>query len=238
MKRLFFLNFMLLFTLGLFSQIHPNGIVFSLNGNYSKSGSETGVTSNCNSTDGKYLNLGASFGNVVSEHVIIGFGLDYSYGKETREYDNVFETERIFYGQFEEMDIKSKSFIPFLYFDYYYSIMKNLYLDVSFKFHYGEVNSKYSTIYYGIYQEMYVDSTDAFNNSDYSSVLFSKEGKSSYSYCGMQLVPELTYFYKKLGFSLQLGGMEYGFKDWKTKNSIWNISFNPVNWQFGFKFCI
>lgn len=77
-KNYFLLLLLFLFALNSYSQIEKGNIIISLEGNYSNTSSENGVTTNLTETDGKYLEIGSSIGLFLSDRFVAGFGFDYN----------------------------------------------------------------------------------------------------------------------------------------------------------------
>jgi hypothetical protein len=218
MKKIILVALIGLKTFDSFSQIEKGNIILTLDGNYVKTQSETGVNTNYTNTKGQYLNVGSSIGYFFTNRLVVGLGVDYNWEKETR-LNELYITD---YLQQEEMKIKSDVILPNLYVGYYYQILSNFYLSANAKISYGRVKVDYSTIY-------------ASRTTNGESLLYSNDDNTDYDYFSSKLFPELTYFYKRLGISLGLGGIEYSMTDWETGSSNWIISFHPNNWRFGIK---
>ncbi len=206
-------------TMDLFGQISKGDIIISFDGNYMKTNTENGVTTNLLSAKGQYLSIGSSFGYFFSNQFIIGIGLNYDWGKETR-------FNKLYFNNFlqeEEMNIKSNVFLPNIYLGYYFPITSKLYFNTDLKFSYGTIHSDTKTTYAGA-------------GPSFDSYIRSSAKESKSDYFSSQICPELTYFIStKLSLYLRLGGIEYSLIDWKKENSGWAVNFNPSYWKFGIK---
>lgn len=109
----------ILFAFNLFSQTEKGDIILSIDGNYSKSNTDYGVTKNQFATEGKHLDIGTSVGYFITSRLIAGIGLDYIWGKEDRA-NNLMIYD---YYQLENTTVKSKAFLPNIYLGYYYPII-------------------------------------------------------------------------------------------------------------------
>lgn len=206
-------------TFDLFGQISKGDIIISFDGNYMKTNSENGVTTNMINTNVQYLSIGSSLGYFFSNQFLMGIGLDYNWGKETRFNEIYFNN----FLQQEEMDIKSRVLLPNIYLGFYFPIISKLYFNTNLNFNYGIVKSDYKTFYAG--------AGPSFNSYSKSSA---KESKSDYF--SSRICPELTYFISsKISLCLGLGGIKYSLIDWKNENSNWTVNFNPSYWEFGIK---
>lgn len=218
-------------TLELFSQIDKGNIVFSVDGNYMKTTTGNGVTTNHNVAQIKNLSLGTSVGYFITDRFIAGVGLDYYCNKESR----TAELKIHQFVQTEVMNIKSNVFLPNIYLGYYYPIINKLYINTNLKFSYGKLKSDYNSLIVGrVYNP--TDTYVELNNSYFSDYVEGYEGNSDVDFFSAKLFPELTYFItSNFGFYLGLGGIEYSMTDWATSNSNWGINFNPENWRFGIR---
>ncbi|WP_321289544.1 outer membrane beta-barrel protein [uncultured Sunxiuqinia sp.] len=230
-KKLLLLALAILSTFNVFSQIEKREMIISVDGNYSQSTIESGVTNNLNSNQGKYLNIGASVGYFITDRLITGIGFDYNWGKEDR-LNNLMINR---YYQSEITNIKSKVFLPNLYIGYYYPITNKLYVNLNIKFSYGKIKSEYDSFWAGRVSYpsgTLIDLTDEYS----SSYAMSTDGSSKVDYLGIDVLPELSYFISsRFSLYIGLGGVSYSFLDWKTDNSSWSINFNPTCWKTGIK---
>lgn len=111
MKKNVLIILITLSTLDLFSQIEKGKINVSIDGNFIKTTTENGVTSNQNVSQIKNLNIGTSVGYLITDKFVLGAGLDYYWLKESRTTELMIN--RFF--QAEIMNIKSKAFLPYIY---------------------------------------------------------------------------------------------------------------------------
>ncbi len=231
MKRILLIAIIIFSNLDVFSQADKGKIIVSIDGNYEKSTTENGVTTNQNVVQGKYLSAGATVGYFITDRFIAGIGLDYNSGKEDRTNEVMINS----FFQQEAMNLKSRSFLPNIYFGYYYQIIDKLYINTNLKFSYGKVKSEYNTLLAG--SVYYPSNTITEFNDQYSSpYAIGQEKNSKVDFFSTKILPELSYFITpEFSFYLGLGGIEYSLVDWETDNSNWTINFNPTDWRFGIK---
>ncbi len=233
MKKSFVFTLVLIYGLNLFSQINKGGILISIDGNYLKSNTNSGVLSNQYSVQGKYLELNASAGIFVSDNFIVGIGLEYNLQKETRDYT----TYLVNYLQDAELQVNSHILSPEIFFGYYFPITSRLFINTNLSAAYGTIRTDlhYMSI------DMAIDTSGQYQSSIGSIGRIVRESKSSreYDYFVSRLCPEILYSFtdKWIGF-ISLGGIEYSITQWNMKSSTWNINFNPNYWRVGVKFKI
>lgn len=229
MKKNLLLSLMVFAALNLFSQIEKGNISIGINGNYTKVNTQNGVTTNLNYTKGQYLNAGFDIGYFITDRLIAGAGFDYIGDKETR-YNSLYFNNFV---QMEEMDLKSKAFLPNVYLGYYYKVVSKLYFSTSLKLSYGKIKTEYSTTYAGGGPFIDANGTIQSNNDPYVK---GSNGDSETDYFSAQIYPEVMYFITgKLGVCLNLGGIAYSINDWETNNSGFALNFKPDYWRFGIK---
>lgn len=234
MKKNVILVIILLFSLDSFGQIARSKVIISMNGYYMKTNTETGVYSNGFSTKGQYLNLGSSIGLFLSDHFVMGVGISYNRGKETR-------LNRLIYGntimQMEEMKIKSSVLLPGIFFGYYFPITGKFYFNANLELNCGKINTEYERLFAQRTSYFTTDSSHVY--IDNHPVNGGSSGSSGTYYFNAQVCPELSYFISsKFGLSLGLGGIEYSITDWKSDNSAVAVNFNPSYWTLGVKFVL
>lgn len=225
MKKNVLIILIIFTTLDLFSQVGKGKISIAASGNYIKTSSEIGVTTNQFYTKGNYLNTGASLGFFATDRWIVGAGLDYIYNKETR-YNRLLINN--FY-QYEKMELKSKVFLPNVYLGNYFQVVNKLYVITTFKLSYGTARTTGIANYTGggyIADTVYNwDNYENGDNFDYKN-----------SFLNAELFPEVIYFISpKFGVCLNLGGVSYSMTDWKRNESSFAINFKPDYWRFGIK---
>lgn len=233
MKRNVILILILFFSLDSFGQIAKGDVIISMDGNYMKINTESGVFTNKSSTNGQYLNLGISMGVFLSDHFVMGIGLNYNWGKETRFNQLIYSSNLL---QIEELIIKSKILLPGVFFGYYFPIAGKFYFNANLVLNCGKINSDYESI--RAQRSTYFTTDSAYIYSDHPISGGYSKSSSTY-YFSMQIRPELSYFFSsKFGLSLGLGGIEYSLTDWKFENSACAINFNPAYWKLGIKFIL
>lgn len=228
-KKALFGMLILLSASHLSAQTEKGKMMINAFGNYSKTTSENGVTTNQFSTRTKSLNAGTSVGYFFADQFIAGVGLEYVHGKEDR-FNSVFINNFI---QAEEMNIKSSGLLPHAYLGYYLPVVPKLYFNSCIKISYGQLKSDYKTSYYG--RELSTDGSILLpgTGSPYSR---GAESNMKSDYFETLITPELSYlFARKFSVYLGCGGISYSMYDWKTDNSSWLISFNPNYWKLGIK---
>ncbi len=211
-------------TLDLFSQINKGNFIVSIEGNYMKTNTQSGVTTNLLTTKGQYLSIGSSVGYLFKDRFVAGVGLDYNWDKETR-------SNQIYFNNFmqqEQMETKAHVFLPNIFMGFYFPITTKLYFNTNLKLSYGKVKSDYSTKYAG---------TGSIANSQ--PYMYGSANESKSDYFSALIKPEMTYFItSKFCLYLGLGGLEYSLIDWENQNSSLAVNFNPTYWALGIKFKI
>ena len=179
------------------------------------------------------LNLGASMGVFLSDHFVMGIGLNYNWGKETRFNQLIYSSNLL---QIEELKVKSKMLLPGVFFGYYFPIVGKLYFNTNLVLNCGKINSDYESIRA---QRSTFFSTDSAYIIGDQPISGGFSSSSSIYYFSTQIHPELSYFLSsKFCLSLGLGGIEYSITDWKFENSECTINFNPGYWKLGIKFIV
>jgi len=216
--------------LHLFSQLQKGNTIIAIEGNYIKANTQSGVTTNISYTQGKYLNGGISAGYFITGKFVAGLGLDYTWNKETR-YNTLYFNN--FYQQ-EQLSTKAHVILPNVYLAYYYQVVNKLYVSAGLKLNYGKIKSEYNTIYAGSGPFSDPSGTNPAINLPYVK---GASGNSETDYFSATVSPELMYFAsRRIGLSLNLGGITYAMNDWKTDNSNVIFCFKPDYWKFGIKF--
>lgn len=214
----------LFFALPLFSQVKTGDIVLSLDGNYMKTNTGGGVTTNMTGTRAQNLDISLSAGYFFTERVVAGVGIDYKLNKETRS--NLVKFNN--FVQMEEMDYKSHAWLPNVYLGLYFPVVSKFYITANFKTSYGKIKTKYTSMYAAV---DYIMSGIPVLNSEH---VVSYDGKVDYF--SNMIYPELLYFVgAKTSISLGLGGIEYSITNWDTHNAEVAVNFNPVYWKLGAK---
>jgi hypothetical protein len=230
MKKNVLVALIVLITMDLFAQIGKGKIMVSIDGNYLKTTTENGVTTNQNIDKIKQLNVGSSIGYFIADNFIAGAGLDYFWSKESRKSEMLMN----YTFSTEFMDIESNAILPYVYLGYYLPITEKLYFNTNFKFSYGKVKSDFGTVVIQISRNENTNTNTFYDKP--LSYIGSFGGDSDMDLFGAKLFPELTYFIRpNYGLCIGLGGIEYSLPDWETEDSSWSVNFNPVYWKFGIK---
>jgi len=222
-KNLLLLVFLFL-AIPLFSQVNTGDIILSLNGNYLKTNTGGGVTTNMTGTQAQNLDISLSGGYFLSQRVVAGIGLDYKLDKEVRSNLVSFDN----FVQMEIMDYRSHAWLPNVYVGLYFPIVSKLYVTANFRMSYGKLNAGYTTTYAGAGK--FVLGSPATNYT------YTSTGDARVDYFSNTIYPELLYFVgAKTSISLGLGGIQYALTDWDASNAEVAVNFNPVYWKFGVK---
>ena len=232
MKKNCLLILIILFSIHSFGQIGKGDVFISLDGNFMKSFTGSGVTTNEFSTAGKHLEVGSSFEYFFSDRLSVGVGLDYQWTKETKANQMFLKLPDFDLAHYQIMDTKSHVFLPNVFLKHYILISNKLYFNTNLQFSYGKIMSQYKTVVLDLYKSNKEDVLLE-NNPDYVT---SSSKESEVDFFTAQLGPEMTYFITpKFSCCLSLGGIEYGMFNWKNDNSLWVVNFNPVYWKLGLK---
>ena len=235
MKKNCLLILIILLYIHSFGQIGKGDVFISLDGNFMKSFSGSGVTTNEFNTAGKYLEVGSSVEYFFTDHLALGVGLDYQWAKETKGNQMLLKLPdfNLTLAHFQIMDTKSHVFLPNVFLKHYILISNKLYFNTNLQFSYGKIMSQYETLILDSNKSNIVNEMMLENNPNYVT---SSSKESEVDFFTAQLGPEMTYFItRKFSGCLSLGGIEYGMFDWKSDNSLWAVNFNPVYWKLGIK---
>lgn len=193
------------------TQTIDQGWVMFLQGDYSKSLSSTGVSTNSIEKDGKYMDLGLSLGYITKGGFSIGAGIDYLWAKESQA--STLAIDR--YLQIELLDTKSNGIIPNVYVGYYYRIINEFYFNCNLKIGYGKISSEFEDEILSralLYSDDDYPYLDEDGNSHVGTIVSNK-----YDFFSTGIYPQLNYFIKKhVGLCLILGGVEYNNIDWEN----------------------
>lgn len=230
MRKLLLLVLSFYLTENLSAQMDKGNLIFSVDGNYTKTSSETGVISNLHVSDGKFLDLGFSIGYKVSNSFVVGIGIDYGWSKEERT--NQFSINRFY--QMEQLNTKTNVFMPNVYFEYQYPLINKLFLSTNLKVGYGKITTDIHRYLLGA--AAFLSDNDIQYINKYDNYAYEFKEKADVNAFNARLCPELTYcILPKLAFSLGLGGIEYAIVDWEKDHTSWEVNFHPNNWRFGMK---
>ncbi len=221
MKKFLLIVLAVFTTVSLFAQVEKGRVTFSADGNFTKTTSQNGVTSNQTVAQVKEMTLGTSIGFFLTDRFVAGVGLNYLWNKENR----LATTSMQKFLHVESMWLQTKAFAPYIYLGYYYPVANRLYFNSNLNLSYGKAKSKYRSQILGMVYDSDDGYTTTTSNDDSNPDLFSVE-----------ILPELTYFISsKIGLSLGLGGIGYSIVDWESDKSGWLVNFNPTYWELGLK---
>ncbi|TKG90801.1 hypothetical protein EYV94_23340 [Puteibacter caeruleilacunae] len=234
MKKNLFILALLMVSVNVFSQIKEGDILLNFNGSYEKTSKITGIPSNNISSIEKSLDLGASFKYFISNHFLMGLGIDYYQLKEegTITQFNQSDDGRTSLIR-SELNAESKAALPAVYIGYYKNIVSKLFFSSTLKVAYGtlktDVQSFAGSRVVAGYQNM-------LSNIGPASFPSWVENKKS-DLLNAKLSPELNYFISdRWSLGLGLGGVQYSSLDGETDNANWSVNFEPKNWTFGVGF--
>jgi hypothetical protein len=203
------------------AQIDRGNVILSVDGMYNILNSGSGVYNNSFSEKKYSLVLGASVTFMLDKGFLLGIGLDF-FNENDYYVSNLNIVNNI--DQLEHNIIYSSVLLPNIYAGYAVKIMDKLYFNTNLKVSQGV---SLSNIYGGVAQTNYITMENSVNSTyihDFSA------------YTSAALQPEFTYFLtRKIGLSLNTGGINYSFIGWNMANSNLEINFNPSNWLFGLK---
>jgi hypothetical protein len=145
MKKNGLLIVMAFLSIHVFGQVGKGDVFISVNGNFNKSASTNGVTTNELSTNGKYLELGPSVEYLFTDHLAFGVGVDYQWSKETTSSEIFLRFPDTNFVHYQLMDTKSQVFLPNVFLKHYISITNKLYFNTNLQFNYGKAKSEYKT---------------------------------------------------------------------------------------------
>lgn len=232
MKKNLLLIIILFSSIYLFGQISKGNVMVSLDGNYMKTISGSGVPTNENTTKGKYLNAGTSVAYFITHRTAVGIGLDYQWTKETTFNLISLKLPEVFHTRYEIMDSKSLVLRPHLFLEYYIPISQKLYVSTNLKFSDGTIKTE--LISHTIPDNRRPDDGELME--PFPALYVGTSKKSTLHSFTAQLSPELTYFITpKLMGCLALGGIECSILDTRTTTYLWAVNFNTAYWQLGVK---
>ena len=233
MKKNCLLILIILLSIHSFGQIGKGDVFISLDGNFMKSFTGSGVTTNEFNSGGKYLEVGSSIEYFFSDHLSLGVGLDYQWTKESKNNQIYLKLPEFNLAHYQMMDTKSHVFMPNVFLKHYVLISNKLYFNTNLQLSYGKIMSQYETLTIDLNNSNKVDEILVESYPDYVT---SSSKESEVDFFTAQLGPEMTYFITpKFSGCLSLGGIEYGMFDWKNDNSLWAVNFNPNYWKLGLK---
>lgn len=220
----------------LHSQIKRGDNIISLNGMYSKNTTQDGVIGNSMTINNHHLNLGATFTSYVSNHLLLGFGLDYISQKDIRTSQLILNDGHDVNSQimrYEILNMKSTAPLPFLLIGYNIYVANKLNFSTNLKINYGQLST--NTTDQTIYQQFPISNTTL--SSFIPMPAMTSGSKEKNDFAAASIIPEMTYFFtNQIGLSVALGGIQYSITDWKTSKSDFWINLSPNTWLVGLKY--
>jgi hypothetical protein len=220
----------------LHSQVKKGDNVISLNGMYTKNTTQDGVMGNSMTVNNRHLNLGATFTSYVTNHLLLGFGLDYISQKDLRTSELILNdghnvNSRIM--RYETLNLKSTAPLPFLLVGYNMDVTNKLNFNANLKINYGKVSTTIDD--QTIYQQSLIVNTTLSSYIPMSTMTSISKEKNDFA--AASIIPEMTYFFtNQIGLSVALGGIQYSITDWKTSKSDFWINLSPNTWLVGLKY--
>lgn len=232
MRKITILVCFILGGFSLFSQVKKDSFVFGISGNYLDAPTESGVTTNYISTDGKSLDVCPYVGYALSANFEVGVGLDYQWGDE-RTASQLYLINKDYY--LEGMKVKTRSYIPYVYGRYSYKVINKFYVGAVLNAGYGKMKTKVRSMYLRTSVVNYIDESRLVEYvPSIDGAYLRRETTTEIGIA--ELSPEITYFlFPKVGFNIVMGGIGYAVYDWKKENSNWMVDFRPRYWEFGVK---
>jgi hypothetical protein len=232
MKTNFFILIFLSVSLIAQAQLEKGKIVLDISGNFSRTFSESGVTTNAFSSKTKELNTQFSLGYCLSNSIVAGIGFGYSYGKSSTVNEIIdYSVFNIIVNQTDET-----TKIPMLlgYLRYNKGVVNRLYIGVDFNFGYGWANSTTSYMYAS--SKAYSADSTRYIGDDNSSSDNGGDQKFDANILMAELSPRITYFTgNHFGIFLNLGGATATVQDGDFDTTQWIVNFDPRYWSLGFE---
>lgn len=220
----------------LHSQVKKGDNVISLNGMYTKNTTQDGVMGNSMTVNNRHLNLGATFTSYVTNHWLLGFGVDYISQKDLRTSELVLNDGHDVNSQimrYETLNLKSTAPLPFLLVGYNMDVTNKLNFNANLKINYGNVST--TIVDQTIYQQSLIVNTTL--SSFIPMPTMTSRSKEKNVFAAASIIPEMTYFFtNQIGLSVALGGIQYSITDWKTSKSDFWINLSPNTWLVGLKY--
>lgn len=230
MKKQILTLLLLLMSVKFYSQVEKGNIIIRLDGNYNKTLSEHGVTTNSYANKSKIMNVGPSIGIAISNNFEAGIVLDYFRSFEER-YHSVLTMNK--HAQVEKLQRKQYAFMPGIYLGYYRNITEKISFNTNFNMRYGNLHSEMVSQWAGI---DYISWSIIVPGPGDGSISVYSESEQKFEYASASLLPEISYYITPaFGLSLGLGGVEYALVDWESDNSTFVIDFHPRNWRLGLR---
>jgi hypothetical protein len=237
MKLTIILFAFLFTTFLLHSQIKRGDNIISLNGMYTKNTTQDGVIGNSMTANNHHLNLGASYTNYITNHLLLGFGMDYISQKDIRSSQLILNDGHDMNSQiirYEILNLKSTAPLPFLLVGYNIYVANKLNFSANLKINYGLLST--NTTDQTMYQQFPVSNFQPISTSMFGTT-YGSVSKEKNDFVAATIIPEMTYFFtNQIGLSVALGGIQYSITDWKTNKSDFWINLSPSTWLVGIKY--
>jgi hypothetical protein len=222
----------------LHSQVKKGDNVISLNGMYTKNTTQDGVIGNSMTVNNHHFNLGATFTSYVTNHFLLGFGLNYISQKDLRTSKLVLNDGHDMNSQiirYEVLNLKSTAPLPFLLVGYNMNVTNKLNFNANLKINYGQMST--NTTDQTIYQQFPIFNAQPVLVSNILLPNITTVSKDQNDFAAASIIPEMTYFFtNQIGLSVALGGIQYSITDWKTSKSDFWINLSPNTWLVGLKY--
>jgi hypothetical protein len=232
MKRIFTsMIFIVAMSMSVDSQIVKGDYAVSINGNYGKGFSSSGVSTNNFSIKGETLNASIAIEHYKKSKSYIGFGIDLHWSDDLISNTILSKT----FTQYEDMNVKSMLIFPHLICGQYMQIANDLFFNMSVRVGLGRLTYESTSDYKNFQHNIGGTLTLTTNpNED-----LSWDASDAFLEFGTSLTPEINYFIsERLGLSLYLGDIGISILDFDKSQTSFNVNFNPNNWKLGIKYIL
>ncbi|MDR0833866.1 MAG: outer membrane beta-barrel protein [Candidatus Symbiothrix sp.] len=210
-------------------------IRIQLRGGYADQTATTGAASiSAAVSQGSSWNVGLTLGAALNRNWEVGVGVEYQRQKmeTTSSLFLPFGDETWMAQGLTETKVSAPVFS--LYSAYYLHLCNRLYLTPRLMVGYGNAKRENRDII----ATMTSFPTEHYITLSSGSIMKSGVRETSseyeYEYFGVQLSPELQYFFNdNIGVSLGLGGIQLAFVDWAWDSKQWIADFSPAYWKLG-----
>lgn len=238
MKKSKFILLVILFHLTFMAkaQVAKGDLIIDATGSYVKTVNSSGVSMS-NYTNNLYNGqVGLSAGLAVSSSVIIGLGVDYVYDKNITVYksftyentSNLYSTNYIYNEVYKGA---AKVWTPHIFMDYLVPVTNKWQFSMRLNAGYGfaSIHNKSTGVHT---QSFYFYGPENYHIEEPPPSYISFNDKPKTHYFEASLQPTISYFITpKIGVRLALGGVQFMLPE--SSEDYWNISFSPINWQYG-----
>lgn len=232
MKKSKFILLVILFHLAFMAkaQVTKGDLLIDATGSYVKTVNSSGVHMS-NYTNHLYNGqVGLSAGFAVSSSVIIGLGVEYKYDKNITVYESfTYESSSYLHSTINKYYERYNSFknvwTPHIFMDYLVPVTNKWQFSMRLNAGYGFASSHNKSRSVHVQSQLEPTYYTPFR-------LIGSDDKPKTQYFEASLQPTISYFITpKIGVRLALGGVQFMLPE--SSEDYWNISFSPINWQYG-----